>query len=168
MGLEEREDAPLQVAQPVDRVGRDAAAWALAPDAPASEEGHQSFEHRSMHLVLVHVEDRVDLPSPRPLREARVVMDRDGEATLPVHEADHPAGIELEPRRRSFLLIVRTGRIVTAHRHMIPVGCDNERVPPDTRMFQQIARFYNSRCDNNRYSYGRRLPGLRFRASPCG
>ena len=37
-----------------------------------------------------------------------------------------------------FLLIVRTGRIVTAS-HI-----DKEkRVPPDTRVFQHIARFYN-------------------------
>jgi hypothetical protein len=34
-----------------------------------------------------------------------------------------------------FLLIVRTGRIVTAP--------TSRRVPPDTRVFQHIARFYN-------------------------
>ena len=62
-------------------------------------------------------------------------------------------------RRRPFLLIVRTGRIVTAHR-------EDERVPPDTRRFQHIARFCNGQLLNHRYSYGRRLPGLRFRASP--
>lgn len=65
-----------------------------------------------MRRVLVHVEDRVDLPSPRPLGEAWVVMDRDGEATFPVDEAHDPEGIELE-RVLGFLLIVRTGRIVT-------------------------------------------------------
>jgi hypothetical protein len=32
-----------------------------------------------------------------------------------VDEPHHPLGIELEPRFGSFLLIVRTGRIVTAH-----------------------------------------------------
>src|SRR3954447_7447262 len=39
----------------------------------------------------------------------------------------------------TFLLIDRTGRIVTAHCHMIPGGCDNERVPPDARCFQHLA-----------------------------
>src|SRR5436190_11993453 len=62
-----------------------------------------------------------------------------------------------EDPANGFLLIFRTGRIVTAPK---------ERVPPDTRMFQHIARFYNGLIEIHRYSYGRRLPGLRFRASP--
>ena len=43
-----------------------------------------------------------------------------------------------------FLLIVRTGWIFTAHRHTQSEGCDNERVPPDTRSFQHIAEFIDS------------------------
>ena len=59
-------------------------------------------------------------------------------------------------RNRPFLLIVRTGRIVTA-----PKG----RVAPDTRMSQHIARFCNRPIVDG-YSYRRRLPGLSFKALP--
>ena len=69
-----------------------------------------------------------------------------------------------DPSSRGFLLIVRTGRIVTAHRAHPRSRGDTGRVPPDTRMFQHTAKFYNGPF-TNRYSYGRRLPGLRFRAS---
>lgn len=51
-------------------------------------------------------------------------MDRDGEATLPVDEADDPLRFELEPRPYGFLLIVRTGRIFTAHVTTLLMGCD--------------------------------------------
>jgi hypothetical protein len=57
---------------------------------------------------------------------------------------------------RPFLLIARTGRIVTAH---------SGRVAPDTRVSQHIARFCNRPIVDG-YSYRRRLPGLSFRASP--
>ena len=40
-------------------------------------------------------------------------MDRDAEASLPVDEADDP--LRFERDAGGFLLIVRTGRIVTAH-----------------------------------------------------
>jgi len=56
-----------------------------------------------------------------------------------------------------FLLIVRTGQIFTAR-------LIDERVLPDSRMFQHIAKFKNGHI-TNRYSYGRRLPGLNFEAS---
>jgi hypothetical protein len=46
-----------------------------------------------------------------------------------------------------FLLIVRTGRIVTAHNHTIRRGCNSERVPPDTRMSQHTARFTYGRVE---------------------
>ena len=46
-------------------------------------------------------------------------------------------------RHGPFLLIVRTGWIFTAHRHILCRGCDTERVPPDTRVSQHTARFYN-------------------------
>jgi hypothetical protein len=45
-------------------------------------------------------------------------------------------------------------------------GLGHGRVPSDTRMFQHIARFTHGHLGNNRYSYGRRLLGLRFTASP--
>jgi hypothetical protein len=60
--------------------------------------------------------------------------------------------------RQSFLLIVRTRHIVTIP--SLPDGI----VARDTRMSQHIAEFCNS-LDVDRYSYGRRLPGLSFSAS---
>ena len=47
-----------------------------------------------------------------------------------------------------FLLIARTGRIVTARRHP-NYGVRRRRVPPDTRMFQHIAKFCNSQVDTS-------------------
>jgi hypothetical protein len=69
---------------------------------------------------------------------------------------------------RPFLLIVRTGRIVTVHSHLTMVR--HGRVPPDTRSFQQIAEFVPDGYPSGAATgvYGRRLPGLRFRASPEG
>ena len=66
-------------------------------------------------------------------------------------------------RPTSFLLIVPTCHIFTAHNHNLLRGCDYKRVVQDTGMFQHIAKFYNSQVD--RYSYGRRLLGLSFTAS---
>ena len=86
----------------------------------------------------------------------------------------NPHGLWLPSRStsvESFLLIIRTGRIVTCAK----------QVAPDTRTFQHIARFYNGLgsgfcCPRShleflchtapvdRYSYGRRSPGLRFKA----
>src|SRR4051794_22704110 len=48
-----------------------------------------------------------------------------------------------DPAGCGFLLIVRTGWIFTAHCPILCRGCDTERVPPDTRRFQHIARFNN-------------------------
>jgi hypothetical protein len=67
-----------------------------------------------------------------------------------------------------FLLIVRTRELsrvssvflITDYRLLI-----TDLVSRDTRMFQHTARFW-SRNYNGIHSYGRRLPGLRFRASP--
>ena len=59
-----------------------------------------------------------------------------------------------------FLLIVRTRHIVT----VATPGRALRRVARDTRRFQHLADFYNYLVD----SYGRRLPGLGFKASPEG
>ena len=67
-----------------------------------------------MPRVLVDVEDRVKLPAAsRP--GVRVPVDGDGETTLSIDKPGHPTRIELEHRPSGFLLIVRTGRIVTVH-----------------------------------------------------
>jgi hypothetical protein len=65
------------------------------------------------------------------------------------------AGSGTRTNAEPFLLIVRTGRIVTAQ---------EGRVAPDTRGFQHIAKFVNGTTLVD--SYGRRLPGLSFAASP--
>ena len=91
-----------------------------------------------MPLVLVNLEGGMELP-PAGLPDVRIPMDRDAEASLAVDESDDPRSIERDAG--SFLLIVRTGRIVTAHDRTLRRGCDRERVPPDTRRFQHIARF---------------------------
>ena len=67
-----------------------------------------------MVLVLVDVEYRLELPSPVPVHH-RVSMYRNGEATLAIHKSSDPVGIEHKTRNGSFLLIVRTGWIFTAH-----------------------------------------------------
>ena len=109
MVLEEREDALLQPCQPINRVRQHAAVRSLGRDAPTTEEADKSFEHRSMPLVLVDLEDGQQLPPAR--RPAhRVAMHRDAEAPFAVGEADDPL-LETRP----FLLIVRTGWVVTAH-----------------------------------------------------
>src|SRR6266540_4364196 len=54
-----------------------------------------------------------------------VAHHRDREAPFAVDEADGPL-FGTWP----FLLIVRTGRVVTAHRHTLRRGCDIGRVPP--------------------------------------
>ena len=79
-----------------------------------------------MPLVLVHVEDRVQLPPARRTRVLRIPVDGDRETSLAVDESDDPARIELEPRLDGFLLIVRTGRIVTTHSPTLRGGCDSE------------------------------------------
>src|SRR5262245_53181202 len=99
------------------------------PTAP--EHLDEVLESRPRAGRLRHGELVLDLPA-RATR--RVAYDRDREASLAVDEADGPL-LGAWP----FLLIDRTGRIVTAHRHIIPEGCDNERVPPDARCFQHLA-----------------------------
>jgi hypothetical protein len=67
--------------------------------------------------------------------------------------------------RQSFLLIVRTRRIFTVAPTCAPNGVlGTVLVARDSRMSQHIAEFCNS-LYVDRYSYGRRLPGLSFAAS---
>jgi hypothetical protein len=78
-----------------------------------------------MVLVLVDVEDRLQLPTPVPVHH-RTSMNRHGETTLTVHESSDPVGIEHKTRTGSFLLIVRTGWIFTAHADTLRTGCDTD------------------------------------------
>ena len=65
----------------------------------------------------------MELPSTGATGEP-IAVDRDAEAAFSVDESHNPLRIELEPRLRGFLLIVRTGRIVTAHAATLLKGCD--------------------------------------------
>ena len=76
-----------------------------------------------MVLVLVDVEDRLKLPTPVSVHH-RTAMNRNGEATLTVHKTSDPVGIEHKTRNGSFLLIVRTGWIFTAHAGTLCNRCD--------------------------------------------
>ena len=122
----------------------------------------QLVEHMSIITVLIDLKDWQYLPT-LSLPNKRISMEADREATFPVNETNDPRCIE-QPRPCSFLLIVPTCHVFTAHNHSLLIRCDHKRVVQDTGMFQHIAKFYNSQVD--RYSYGRRLLGLRFRASP--
>jgi len=76
-----------------------------------------------MVLVLVDVEHRVELP-PTVSVHHRTSMHRHAEAALAVHESSDPIGIEHIARTGGFLLIVRTGWIVTDHVATLREGCD--------------------------------------------
>ena len=68
----------------------------------------------------------------------------------------------------SFLLIVRTRRIFTTHAATLKNGCDVDEYRWILGCPSIQWGFVTARYKTNRYSYGRRLPGLRFRASPEG
>ena len=78
-----------------------------------------------MILVLVHMERRLQLPTPVP-EHHRSAMNRHGEATFTVHETNDPVGFEHKTRTGSFLLIVRTGWIFTTHADTLSSGCDKD------------------------------------------
>jgi hypothetical protein len=67
-----------------------------------------------MVLVLIDVENGLELPPPMPAHH-RTAMNRNGGTTLAIHETSDPVGIKHKTRTGSFLLIVRTGWIFTAH-----------------------------------------------------
>jgi hypothetical protein len=79
---------------------------------PAPEVCAEVVEHVTMTAVLVHVEGGLDLPAAVTVHE-RISMHCHGEAPLSVHEPNDPQRIKLHTRLCGFLLIVRTGRIVT-------------------------------------------------------
>ena len=105
------------------------------------------------------------VPSPTPVPAAEHVgrLIRDAGAPRPVSE-DPAGGFAID----GFLLIVRTGRIFTARvRHPLRGR--------DTGEYRRILGCSSiwwglptAKLELHRYSYGRRLPGLRFRASPEG
>ena len=70
------------------------------------------------------------------------------------------------PRQRGFLLIVRTGRIVTDHENNHEVGVLMDKYRRILGYSSIWWGFPTAKLKLHRYSYGRRLPGLRFRALP--
>ena len=104
--------------------------------------------------VLIYKKLRLDVVAKR---SSRVLLYRKAPAALALHDAGDKPATRL-CTRQSFLLIVRTQHIVT-----VPPTWDGI-VAWDTRMSQHIAEFCNS-LYVDRYSYGRRLPGLSFAAS---
>ena len=69
-----------------------------------------------MPLMLVDLKHWVELP-PTGLPNVWVAVDGDAETAFAVDEADNPMRIEHGTGGTTgFLLIVRTGRIFTAHR----------------------------------------------------
>ena len=89
---------------------------AVETDTAASEEVLQLVQDMHTPLSLDHRELGLDLP---PQATRAVPEDRNAEAPLAVDEADDPL-LGTWP----FLLIVRAGRIVTAHASTIRRWCD--------------------------------------------
>jgi len=81
--------------------------------APSLEEASHLLEAAGATCPLrhdkpmEHLEAAPVAPSPSPIR---LFDETDGEAAFPIHEADHPVSTDWP-----FLLVFRTGRIVTAH-----------------------------------------------------
>ena len=123
MAFEERQYCRLQVPERFNREGQNAAPWAFRANSPAAESRDHRFENLTVVLVLIDVEYRLKLPAPVPMHH-RTSMYRNREATFAIHETSDPVGIEHKTRDGSFLLIVRTGWIFTAHANTLQTGCD--------------------------------------------
>ena len=90
----------------------------LLHDAATAEDLEEDFERGPRRRVLRDGELVLDLPTENA---ACVPHHRDREASFTVDEADSP----LLYSTWSFLLIVRTGRIVTSHGRTLRRGSDN-------------------------------------------
>ena len=87
-------------------------------DRPAPEVLPEEFERRPGARSLGDRELVLDLPAESA---SRVAHYRDREAALAVNEPDDPL-LDAWP----FLLIARTGRIVTVHAQTLQRGCDRQ------------------------------------------
>lgn len=85
-------------------------------DTPASEKRLQVMKHMNAPLSLNHRKARLTLPADSV---CSIPKDRNAEASFAVDEADSPL-LESWP----FLLIFRTGRIVTDHASTLIGGYD--------------------------------------------
>lgn len=110
--FEKRNDVAHKITERPDIVAVQVLPMVVMPTVPADmatpEESLQLVQNLHTPLPLHHRELRLDLPA----KATRAVPeDRNAEASFAVDEADDPL-LESWP----FLLIGRTGRIVTAHR----------------------------------------------------
>ena len=109
--IEERNDDPAEVVHPVhvetEQVLLVVVASAIAVDGSAPEEVLEKLEDVDASLTLRDRKPRLQLPSQR---HRSIPLDRAAEAAFAVDEADDPLLYSWP-----FLLIVRTGRIFTAH-----------------------------------------------------
>jgi len=110
-----------------------------------------------MILVLVDVERWLELP-PSMAAHHRTSMHRHTEAALAIHEPDYPVWIEHIARTCSFLLIVRTGRIFTAHVDIPDCGCDADEYRRILGCSSKQWGFPTAKLELHRYS---------SRVSPC-
>jgi hypothetical protein len=121
--FEERNDDLNEISPPFHRVRQHSALWSLWTHRTTSEEPSQCFENAPMVLMLVHVEHWLQLPPSMSVHH-RVAMHRYREAPFAIHKTNDPSRIEQRAWPGSFLLIVRTGRIVTVHAASLQRRCD--------------------------------------------
>src|SRR5882672_2108144 len=110
MCIEKRNDNGLKIGPTVDRIGHDAAVRPLRCDPTASKERHDLLEYPDVGLMLIDLKTRSDQP---PGTDRRMRPDTHTEASFTIHESGEV--VRSQPTCRPSLMIVRTGKIVTAH-----------------------------------------------------
>ena len=135
MCFEEGDDHIDHVPPPLDRVSGQRLSVVVASmahdDVAAPEMGANRLKGRHRACTLGDRKLVLDLPA----ETAPFVFDnRDREAAFTIGEAGYPLRDSW-----SFLLIVRTGRIVTAHDRTLLLGCDMNEYRRILRVFQHIA-----------------------------
>ena len=110
--LEERNNVLQESSRVVDRVNQDGVRLRLTSHCSDSEESNQSIQDINMVLMLRDLEHGLYLPAARRSGQS-VTVKAHRKAPFAIYKADDPLGIE--PYEFGFLLIDRTGRIVTVH-----------------------------------------------------
>jgi hypothetical protein len=115
--IEERQHVSDDVLHAIDRVHEDIGLPPFVSYSTDAEHAHESFEHPPVAPVLRHLKCWDDLYASSP-PHMWISVDRDREATFSVDEPAYPLGMEfdaLQLATSGFLLIVPTGRVITAH-----------------------------------------------------
>jgi len=136
LAFEERDDTFQKVGPPPDHEHetRVLGPAVVLPDRSATESRAEEVEDLPTLGILADVELRYELPTGS---RTRVPLDRHMERAFTIDETSE---IRIQP----FLLIVRTGQIVTAHVATVRSRCDMNEYCRMQRSFQQIARFIDS------------------------